>query len=76
MKSDVLKLPVRPDIVWLDLDDTLIDFRANSRKALHLLYSRAGLDRFVPTADRWVEDYEESNHELWRRSMVSPRLVW
>lgn len=67
MKSDLLKLPVRPDMVWLDLDDTLIDFKANSRKALRLLYSRATLHRYIPSADRWIEDYEESNHELWRR---------
>ncbi len=67
MKSDSLKLAVRPDVVWLDLDDTLIDFRGNSRKALRQLYTDAGLDRFIPTADRWVTDYETSNHDLWSR---------
>lgn len=64
MKSEMLS--VRPDVVWLDLDDTLIDFHANSRVALRLLYRRENLSRFIADEDRWVEDYETSNKELWR----------
>ncbi|MCM1522337.1 MAG: HAD-IA family hydrolase [Muribaculaceae bacterium] len=53
--------------VWLDLDDTLIDFRANSRTALSLLYNQESLDRFYPTPEEWTEAYETHNHSLWDR---------
>lgn len=67
MKSDKIILPLRPSVVWLDLDDTLIDFHTNSRLALRRLYTEAGIDRWIPSADIWVENYEVSNVDLWRR---------
>lgn len=53
--------------VWLDLDDTLIDFRANSLIALRLTYADCRLDRYFPDCDRWVESYLRHNHALWDR---------
>lgn len=53
--------------VWLDLDDTLIDFHTNSRVALGILYRRQGLDRFYPTPQEWIETYEKHNKMLWER---------
>ncbi|MDE6581247.1 MAG: YjjG family noncanonical pyrimidine nucleotidase [Duncaniella sp.] len=67
MKSKKIVISLRPSVVWLDLDDTLIDFHANSRSALRLLYDEAAISRWIPSADTWVEDYEKSNVELWRR---------
>lgn len=67
MKSKQHTLPVRPTVVWLDLDDTLIDFHAIARIALRLLYEEARLDRWIPSVDTWVADYVASNADLWRR---------
>ncbi len=53
--------------VWLDLDDTLIDFRTNSRAALRLLYEAEGLDRFWSIPETWIAAYEAHNHLLWDR---------
>lgn len=53
--------------VWVDLDDTLIDFRANSRRALEEIYAEAGLDRYFPTVEEWVEVYEKHNTRLWEQ---------
>ncbi len=62
-----MKLPVRPSVVWLDLDDTLIDFHAIARIALSILYKEAGLGRWMPDEETWVADYMKSNADLWRR---------
>lgn len=53
--------------VWLDLDDTLIDFHTNSRAALRLLYEAEGLDRFWSIPETWIAAYEAHNHLLWDR---------
>jgi len=53
--------------VWLDLDDTLIDFRANSLTALRLTYADCRLDRYFTSCDEWVESYLRHNHALWDR---------
>lgn len=44
--------------VWFDLDDTLIDFHANSRLANAIIYREAGLDRYYATPEQWIEAYE------------------
>ncbi len=51
--------------VWFDLDDTLIDFRSNSRVALEILYERENLSRFYSKSEYWIEAYEKHNHSLW-----------
>ena len=53
--------------VWLDLDDTLIDFRANSLLALRLTYTDCRLDRYFSSCDEWTESYMHHNHALWDR---------
>lgn len=53
--------------VWLDLDDTLIDFKANSAEALRLTYSHFDLRRYFPTLEEWTESYMRHNHALWDR---------
>lgn len=67
MKSESGRFTDGAQWVWLDLDDTLIDFRANSRTALRAVYAEESLDRFYPTADGWVAAYEAHNHKLWER---------
>lgn len=52
-------------VVWVDLDDTLIDFRANSRSALTHLFYNNSLGRFWPDAEAWYECYEKHNKALW-----------
>ncbi len=51
--------------VWLDLDDTLIDFKANARQALIRLYNTEGLNRFFASAEEWATIYESHNMALW-----------
>lgn len=53
--------------VWLDLDDTLIDFKANSAEALRLTYSHFGLQRYFPSLEEWTQSYMKHNHALWDR---------
>lgn len=53
--------------VWFDLDDTLMDFHANSRLAHRLLYDEAGFSRFYDTPEEWIEVYEAHNLTLWDR---------
>ncbi len=53
--------------VWLDLDDTLIDFHTNSRKALANTYHLAGLERWFESPEQWTERYEHFNYPLWDR---------
>lgn len=52
-------------MVWVDLDDTLIDFRANSREALANLYNKEKLGRFWSDAQSWADCYEKYNMRLW-----------
>lgn len=55
--------PVR--VVWIDLDDTIIDFHANSRAALANLYHQRSFDILWPTVDDWIAAYERHNISLW-----------
>lgn len=55
-------------VVWLDLDDTVIDFQTNSRNALQRLRDREEpIQRLFPTAGMWIDTYENHNRELWRQ---------
>ncbi len=51
--------------VWIDLDDTLIDFRANSRMALASVYHELGFSTLWPEPEAWIENYETHNTALW-----------
>ena len=62
MKSDNNDIRV----VWLDLDDTLIDFTTNSRLALTKMRADEPLlSSLFPDAAVWVETYERHNMALW-----------
>lgn len=51
--------------VFLDLDDTIWDFKANLWETLGELYYEAGLDGYFESVDDWREKYLEYNHQLW-----------
>ena len=51
--------------VWVDLDDTIWDFRGNSWETLGELYYQEGLDAYFVSVDDWREKYFEYNHSLW-----------
>ena len=52
-------------VVWIDLDDTLVDFRTNSRRALRRLFDTQNLAPLFGTPGHWTECYETYNHALW-----------
>ncbi|MBD5240899.1 MAG: noncanonical pyrimidine nucleotidase, YjjG family [Barnesiella sp.] len=54
------------DVVWLDLDDTLIDFQANSLRALDNVYRQEKLDRFFNSPQLWIDRYHHYNSLLWK----------
>lgn len=56
--------------VWFDLDDTLWDFRENSRISQKLVYEKFGLERRCPSAEIWFDVYEKYNTRLWNRYNV------
>ncbi len=53
------------DWVWVDLDDTIWDFKNNSWDALAMVYHEAGLDKAFNDVDSWRNIYLENNHRLW-----------
>ncbi|MDE6397384.1 MAG: HAD hydrolase-like protein, partial [Muribaculaceae bacterium] len=52
-------------VVWLDLDDTLWDFRGNSHESLIELFDHLKLNRFWKSPDEWIEHYHRVNSSLW-----------
>lgn len=54
------------ETVWLDLDDTLVDFKAASRSALLRVYDEERLSRFFYSPTRWISAYERHNYNLWQ----------
>jgi putative hydrolase of the HAD superfamily len=53
------------DWVWVDLDDTIWDFKANSWEALAHVYEYAHLETAFGDVDTWRNLYQENNHRLW-----------
>lgn len=54
------------EVVWVDLDDTIIDFTANARLALTAMWrDEQVLRRLFDTPDFWAECYERYNMALW-----------
>lgn len=52
--------------VWLDLDDTLIDFTAIAADALGTMWhTEQVLRSHFPTPEVWAEIYEKHNMQLW-----------
>jgi len=54
------------DWIWIDLDDTLQDFHANSHQALLQLYDAAHLGQWHSSPEAWVECYMHHNAALWK----------
>lgn len=52
--------------LFFDLDRTLWDFEANSKRALQLLYATYGLDQHVEHFNHFHHTYTRINAELWR----------
>lgn len=53
--------------VWVDLDDTIWDFKGNSLLSLAEIYKFHNLSRFYPTMEQWRNRYLEVNHALWAK---------
>ncbi len=51
--------------VFIDLDDTLWDFRSNSHRALEIVFRQLAVVRFYSSADEFYRVYSEKNTELW-----------
>jgi len=64
--------------VWFDLDDTLIDFEANSRAALRRVFDLQTLAKMFDSPEQWIDVYEYHNKRLWveyaRGSITRERL--
>ncbi len=51
---------MRYDLVLLDLDDTIFDFQAGNKNAVHELMRELGMD-----SETIFEEYQEHNHACW-----------
>lgn len=51
--------------VWFDIDDTIVDFSANSRKTLAMIHGYKGIDRHFDDVADWTLCYERHNRALW-----------
>ena len=52
--------------LFIDLDDTLFDFKGASREAFRETYELLGYDRFFESFDQFLQIYEPKNRELWQ----------
>lgn len=55
----------RYDVLFIDLDDTLYDFSANSLDAYREVYALMGYDRWFDGFDHYYRIYWERNRQLW-----------
>ena len=53
------------DVLFIDLDDTLYDFTANSLDAYREVYAFMGYDRWFRSFEHYYEIYWARNRELW-----------
>ena len=60
---DMTTLPYK--VLFIDLDDTIWDFRANSMLALRQAYDELGLSSEISDYDRFKTLYMTANKELW-----------
>ena len=52
--------------LFIDLDDTLFDFKGASREAFRETYALLGYERFFESFDQFLHIYEPRNKELWQ----------
>ena len=55
----------RYSTLFIDLDDTLFDFRAASRMSFSETYDLLGYERYFDSFDHFMQIYEPRNRELW-----------
>ncbi|MCH5319983.1 MAG: YjjG family noncanonical pyrimidine nucleotidase [Paramuribaculum sp.] len=53
------------DVIWFDLDDTLIDFRLNSHRAMESLFRETVLKDYFKEVEDWWNAYYPVNNRLW-----------
>ena len=53
------------DVLFIDLDDTLYDFTANSLDAYREVYALMGYERWFRSFEHYYEIYWARNRELW-----------
>jgi len=51
--------------IFIDLDDTLWDFRANAKNVLGILFNDLGLDSYFKDFEDFFQIYKKRNLELW-----------
>ena len=51
--------------LFIDLDDTLFDFRQASRMSFHETYDLLGYEHFFESFEHFLQIYEPRNRELW-----------
>ncbi len=56
---------LRYKYLFIDLDDTIWDFKANSMLALRQVYDELELSREIPDYERFRARYVATNHALW-----------
>lgn len=56
---------MRYKALFIDLDNTLYDFTANSREAYHEVYDFMDYDRYFSSFEEYFAIYEKRNAELW-----------
>lgn len=54
------------DVLFIDLDDTLYDFSANSTNAYREVYTLMGYDQWFDGFDHYNEIYRQRNQQLWQ----------
>ena len=52
-------------VLFIDLDDTIWDFRANSVLSLRQVYDEFALKKEITDYDRFNSFYMVMNYELW-----------
>lgn len=55
----------RYDVLFIDLDNTLYDFAANSREAYRAVYSLLDYGRWFDSFEHYYAIYEGRNQQLW-----------
>lgn len=51
--------------LFIDLDDTIWDFKANAYAALHICFDKYNVSRYYPNYDDFYNAYEAYNTTLW-----------
>ncbi|MFI3240289.1 MAG: YjjG family noncanonical pyrimidine nucleotidase [Bacteroidales bacterium] len=55
------------ETLYIDLDDTLWDFSANAKVALHYIYDKYNIVEYCEDYKRFSSIYIAKNHELWEQ---------